>query len=152
MKLDSTDLKLLELLQKDARLTVKQLAAELKLSTTPVHERIKKLEKEGVIRNYSARVDRAKVGKTLVVYCAVSLQEHQRDRINLFEEAIKEVKEVMDCAHVSGDYDYLLKILCKDMDDYRQLLRNKLSAIKGIGKVQSLFVMNEVKSSDVISL
>ncbi len=152
MKLDEIDLKLLNLLQTNARLTTKQLASELKLSTTPVHERIKKLEKEGVIKNYSARVDRMKVGKALVVYCAVSLQEHQRDTIAQFERAIAHVNEVADCSHVSGDYDYLLKVLVHDMDEYRQLLRNKLSAINGIGKVQSLFVMNEVKSTDFINL
>lgn len=150
MKLDKTDLKLLELLQADARLTVKQLAAELKLTTTPVHERIKKLEREGVIKNYSARVDRTKVDKNMVVYCTVSLQEHQRDNISVFEQSIRKLNEVIDCAHVSGDYDYLLKLLVKDMDEYKVVLRDKLATVKGIGKVQSLFVMNEVKSSDVI--
>ena len=135
------------LLQQDAKLTTKQLAYHLGLTVTPVFERIKRLEKQGIISKYIAVLDNKKIGKNLVAYCNVSIKEHSRDFINNFESQIVNFPEVMECYHIAGMYDYLLKIVTKNMDSYHDFIYNKLATIKNIGNVRSSFVMNELKNS-----
>ncbi|HEX4886487.1 MAG TPA: Lrp/AsnC family transcriptional regulator [Luteibaculaceae bacterium] len=151
MKLDAIDRKILTLLQQDGRLTIRQLALHLHLTPTPVHERIKRLEREGIIEGYSVRINRKKAGKALVVFCEVNLVAHERDAIAYFEQYIGQLDEVVACHHVSGDSDYLLEIWATDMDTYRGFLRNKLSSAPNVGKVKSLFAMSEIKRSAVIN-
>lgn len=150
--LDTTDKLLLETLQKNAKLTVKKLAALMKLSTTAVHERIKKLEKNGVILGYVALLNREKVQKSYLVFCHVKLVQHTREYLNLFEREVVELPEVMECHHVSGDYDYILKVCVEDMKAYRAFMVNKLTRLKHIGSTHSSFVIAEVKNSTAISL
>lgn len=147
IKLDNTDKKLLMLIQDDAKLTTKQLAHHLGLTVTPVFERIKKLEKQGVISRYVAILDKEKIGKRLIAFCNVSIKEHSREYIHHFESQIVKLPEVMECYHIAGMYDYTLKIITEDMDSYHDFIYNKLATIENIGNVRSSFVMNELKSS-----
>lgn len=150
--LDELDRKLLELVQTDAKMTIKELAEQLHLSTTPVFERMKRLEKEGYIDRYVAVLDRKKVGLGLLVMCDVSLKEHNRDYIQQFESAVMQLKEVMECYHIAGAFDYLLKVVVTDMDAYQRFVKEKLATLDNIGRVQSYFVMTEVKSSTRIQV
>jgi DNA-binding Lrp family transcriptional regulator len=148
--LDDTDRRLLELLQTDAFLTNKELAARLHLTPTPIHERVKRLEREGYIRGYVALLDKAKIGRSLVAFCQVSLKEHTQAFIQEFEEKIRELPEVIECYNIAGPYDYLLKIMVRDMDDYRRFVVEQLTALAHIGGPQSTFVMAEIKYSTAL--
>jgi Lrp/AsnC family leucine-responsive transcriptional regulator len=150
--LDATDKKLLNLLQKDATLTNKQLAAELNLTVTPVYERIKKLKKSGVIKSISAKIDRKKIGKPLMVFCEVSIKDHRKENLQKFETEVLELEEVVECYHVSGGNDYMLKVLESSMEEYRDFLINKLAKITNVSNVNSLFVMHDLKETPNISL
>lgn len=149
-KIDSTDKKILEILQLNSNQSIKQIASQLKLTNTPVHERIKKLEKSGVIESYSANIDAKKIGKDLMVYTSVSLKEHTKDYLLNFETKVQSLQEVIECHHVSGDHDYLLKVMLKNMDDYRDFLTNKLAKIANIGNVHSSFVVGVVKKKGAV--
>jgi len=152
VQLDELDRQLLELLQTTAKRTIKEMAEQLHLSTTPVFERIKRLEKEGYIDRYVAVLNRKKVGLGLLVMCDVSLKEHNLDYIQQFETAVLQLKEVMECYHIAGAFDYLLKVVVTDMDAYQRFVKEKLATLDNIGRVQSYFVMTEVKSSTSISV
>ena len=148
--LDPTDRGILQMLQEDAFLTTKELAARLELTTTPVYERVKRLERDGYISRYSALLDRRKIGLSLLVYCDVALKEHNRDFLLRFEESVVGLPEVLECHHITGEYDYVLKVVARDMDDYQRFIKEKLAALENIGRVQSHFVMTEVKNSTVL--
>ena len=145
--IDPTDKSILALLQKDGKITFKEIASQLNLTTTPVYERIKRLEREGYIKSYKAILDRKKIGLNLLVFCNISLKEHQASFLVQFEKDIKEFNEVIACYHIAGMYDYLIKISVQDMDVYQHFMANKLANIKNIARVQSSFVMTEVKSA-----
>lgn len=148
--LDKVDCSILELLQEDSVQTTKELAAKLKLTTTPVFERVKRLEREGYIENYTAQLNRKKIGLSMLVFCDVSLKEHNRDYLLQFEQEIATIPEVIECHHVAGDYDYLLKIVARDIDGYKDFVNNKLATLENIGRVQSHFVMTEVKNTTTV--
>jgi len=150
LKIDNTDKRILEILQLNSNQSIKQIAAQLNLTNTPVHERIKKLEKSGIIESYTANIDAKKIGKDLLVYTNVTLKEHAKEFILNFETKIQATKSVIECHHVSGEHDYILKVLVKNMDDYRDFLTNQLAKIANIGNVHSSFVVGEVKKSAVI--
>ena len=132
MDLDKIDQKLLMLLQQDSKQTTKELSNKLNLSVTAVYERIKKLEREGVIRNYVALLDRTKINKSFVVFCHIKLIQHTK---------------VLECFHVSGDYDYILKICVSGMEEYREFMVTKLTNLKHIGSTHSSFMISELKNS-----
>ncbi len=148
--MDYIDKRLINLLQKDCKQTTKQLSIQLNLSVTAIYERIKKLEKEGVIKNYVALINRNKIDKSFLVFCHVKLIQHSREYVTIFEKEIMKLHEVSECFHVSGDYDYILKIYVKDMDEYRNFMVSKLTTIKYIGSTHSIFNIYEVKNSNVI--
>ncbi len=149
-KLDAIDSKLIELLQKNSRQSIKQLGQELNLSSTPIYERIKKLERNGIIESYSAKINPKKLGKELLVFTNVSLKEHSKDFLLNFENKVQTLDEVIECHHVSGEHDYLIKVLVVNMADYRNFLTNKLAKIANIGNVHSSFVVGEVKQNAII--
>lgn len=152
MKLDRYDRRILALLQQNARTTTKEIAAELGLSVTPTYERIKRLERQGFIKQYVALVDSNMVGKQLTVMATVSLKEHSREYLNRFVEQISPLPEVMECYYVAGSFDYIVKVVVSNMEAYQHFLVNKLAAIENIGHVQSYFVMTEVKHSTALPL
>lgn len=151
MELDDIDKKLLFLLQKDAKQTHKELSIRLGLSVTAIFERIKKLEKAKVIRKYAAIVDKNMVDRGFVVFCHVKLLQHTKDFVLNFENEILKLDEVLECYHISGDYDYILKILVKDMQAYREFMVTKLTSISHIGSTHSIFMIGELKNSTVIN-
>jgi len=147
ISIDLTDKKILNLLQHNSKANIKQIALKIGLTQTPTYERIKRLEKAGVIKNYIAILDKEKVGYAIEVFCQVTLIVHSKDMITRFENAINKIDEVMECFHVAGNYDYLLKIIVKDMNSYQAFLKNKLSVLDSVGNVQSTFVMSSTKDS-----
>ncbi len=144
--MDSTDRSILLLLQKDGKITIKEIAERLNLTTTPIFERVKKLERDGYLKSYKAILDRKKVGLQLMAFCNITLNLHQKDFIKKFEKDIQQFPEVVECYHVAGMFDYLIKIYAEDMEQYQDFLSNKLASLENISKVQSSFVMTEVKS------
>ncbi len=152
MKLDATDLKLLRLLQQNSKRTTKEYGLLLGLSVTATYERIRRLEKTGVITKYVALVDKKKVNKSFVVLCHVKLTQHTKDHIAQFEREVLQLDEVVECHHISGDYDYILKIYVGDMEAYRDFMVTKLTALNHIGSTQSAFVIKEVKNNTEIPL
>jgi Lrp/AsnC family leucine-responsive transcriptional regulator len=147
MEFDIIDKKLLMLLQDDSKKTTKELSNKLNLSVTAVYERIKKLEREGVIRNYVALLDRTKINKSFVVFCHIKLIQHTKEYLNTFEHEVTQLTEVLECFHVSGDYDYILKICVSGMEEYREFMVTKLTNLKHIGSTHSSFMISELKNS-----
>ena len=152
VKLDELDMKLLGLLQADSKKTTKEYANKLGLSVTAVYERIKRLEKNGVIDKYVALVNRKSVNRAFTVLCHVKLIQHIKEFVLQFERQVHKLEEVTECYHISGDYDYILKINVSDMEAYRDFMVTKLTAIAHIGSTQSSFVINEVKNTTALSL
>jgi len=150
--MDSIDKKLLQLLQTDSKKTTKELSLKLNLSVTAVYERIKKLEREGVIDKYVVLVNRSKVDKGFVVFCHLKLIQHTREFLTKFESEVVKLPEILECHHVSGDYDYILKIAVKDMEAYREFLVSKLTTLEHIGSTHSTFMISEVKNTTLIEV
>ncbi|NNE16681.1 MAG: Lrp/AsnC family transcriptional regulator [Saprospiraceae bacterium] len=150
--LDPTDKAILRLLQEDSTITIKEMAAQLHLSTTPIFDRMKKLEKSGVIKKYVALVDNTLVGKSLTIFINISIKEHGKDAIDEFIKEIIKFDEVMECHHVSGDSDFLIKLLLQDITSYNQFILDKLAIIPNIGKVESRFSLSERKNTTVIKI
>ena len=150
--LDATDLRILQMLQENSNLTTREIAAHLHITTTPVFERVKRLEREGYIVRYVAHLDRKKVGLSLVAFTNVSLKEHNTEFLSRFEAAVLSLPEVMECYHIAGFFDYLLKVVVKDMEAYQHFVAKKLAAFENIDKVQISFVMTEVKHTTSLHL
>jgi Lrp/AsnC family leucine-responsive transcriptional regulator len=151
MIFDATDKKLLEYLQQDSKQTNKELSNKLGLSVTAVFERIKKLEKNEFIDGYVAVVNKKRVDRNFVVFCHVKLVQHSQEFVVSFEREVKKINEVLECYHLSGDYDYLLKVIVKDMAEFREFMVRKLTTINHIGSTHSMFVINEVKHTSIIN-
>ncbi|MEP7230982.1 MAG: Lrp/AsnC family transcriptional regulator [Ginsengibacter sp.] len=145
--LDTKDLAILRLLQENARITIKEISGKVHLSTTPVHERIKRMEDSGVIKQYATLVDHAKVKRGLIVICYVSLKQHSKNAGVKFIKTIHELNEVVECFSISGEFDFMLKVACEDMNTYYDFHVNKLSQIENMGHVQSVFVMGVIKQT-----
>ncbi|SKC54381.1 Lrp/AsnC family transcriptional regulator, leucine-responsive regulatory protein [Bacteroidales bacterium WCE2008] len=151
-KLDETDVKILRILRKNARITTKEIAARVNLSTTPVFERIKRLESEGYIERYTAILNPEKLDMGFIVFCCVKLKRMSRDIAVEFVEKVKTIPEVSECYNISGEFDYLLKINAPDMKYYNKFLLDVLGSIESLGSVQSIFAMKEIKQNYGISL
>lgn len=145
--LDVIDKDILKMLQKNAHITNREISLQLHLTTTPVHERIKRLEKDGYIKKYVAILDKEKLDKGLTVFCNVSLKQHTNENGKKFVLEIQSIPEVVECYNIAGDYDFLLKILVKDMPAYQRFVLGVLGTLKSIGSVKSVFVMGEIKHS-----
>lgn len=149
---DMIDRQILTLLQHDARLTTKEIADKLGKSPTAVYERIRRLENEGFIQQYVALLNREKIKKDITAFANVQLKEHAHQMLKEFEKAVVKLNEVMECFHMTGSYDYLLKIVVDDMKAYHDFILNKLAKLANIGTVQSSFIMTEVKYSTAYML
>src|SRR5436190_23783509 len=145
LALDEKDRAILRLLQGNARVTVKEISDKVHLSTTLVHERIKRMEDAGVIKQYATLVDHAKVKKGLMVICYVSLRQHNKNAGARFIKMIQSMPEVVECYNISGEFDFMLKVVAENMDAYYDFHVNKLSEAENIGHVQSIFVMGIIK-------
>lgn len=152
IKLDATDQKLITLLQEDSKQTNKALSAKLNLSVTAVYERIKKLERLGVISKYVALVDKTTVNRAFVAFCSVKLSKHTKDFVMQFEKEVRLIDEILECYHINGDYDYLLKVIVSDMVDFREFMVKKLTGVSHIGSTTSAFVISEIKHTTAIDI
>ena len=150
--MDTIDKNLLQLLQEDTKKTTKELSLKLNLSVTADYERIKKLEREGIIDKYVALLNRNKIDKGFVVFCHIKLIQHSKDFLTKFESEVVKLDEVLECFHVSGDYDYILKICVKDMEEYREFMVTKLTTLNHIGSTHSTFMIGQVKNSTAFVL
>ena len=150
--LDAVDLQILRALQENARLTTKELAARVNLSTTPVFERMKRLEKGGFIKKYVAVLNPEKLNQGLLVFCKVKLKQINHEIADAFVRRIQRIPEVTECYNTSGAYDYLLKVRARDMKQYQEFVLNKLGEIESLSSIESTFVMSEVKQNYGINL
>ena len=147
VELDEKDRAILRLLQINAKATVREIAAQVHLSTTPVHERIRRLEETGVIRQYTTLLDHSKVRKGLLAICYVSLKEHNKRSGARFIKTVQELPQIIECYIISGEFDFQLKVAVEAMDAYYDFHVNKLGQVENIGHVQSTFVMGVVKQT-----
>ena len=150
--LDEFDKKILRELQIDGRLAFSDLASRVGLSKTPCLNRVRKLERNGVIKRYRADLDPERIKKGHLVYVQVSLSNTKRPSLDKFNKAVKEIPEIMSCHMMAGGYDYLLKIRTKNMSTYRQFLGDALSMLPGVDKTSSFPVMEQVKESSIYPL
>lgn len=146
-RLDDIDIKILRQLQRDAHLTVKELAARVHLSPSPTFERQKRLEREGYIERYMAIVDRKKVGNGIIVLCNIRLKQHSQAFIQEFMDAVQTIEEITECYNTSGDFDFLVKVYAHDMKAYQQFMLNTLGRMECIGSLHSVFVIGEIKNT-----
>ena len=146
-KLDRTDIQILKNLQENGRITVKELAMKVHLSTTPVFERMRRLESEGYIQRYTAVLSPSKLGCGFIVFCSVRLRRMGKEIAHDFVSRVKNIPEVAECYNISGEFDYLLKIYAPDMQYYNNFIIDTLGTIESLGSLQSWFVMSEIKNS-----
>ncbi|MCK4577983.1 MAG: Lrp/AsnC family transcriptional regulator [Candidatus Marinimicrobia bacterium] len=152
MKLDKIDQQILTLLQKQGRMTNAKLSKQVGLSAASALERVKKLERAGVINGYHAGVDYSAVGIGLVVLVEVTLARHRQDAVKQFIEAVQPVEQILDCHHVSGKADFLLHVVAKDIAHYEDFILETLSALPGLQHIESMVVLSTVKQSDAVPL
>lgn len=150
--LDAVDIRILQLLQHDARITTKEIADKLGKSVTPVYERIKKLEEAGYIQRYVALLNKDMIGKHLIAFTTVQLKEHSQAVLRAFEKEVIKFHEVMECYQLTGQFDFLIKVAHRDMNEYNDFLMNKLSTLSNIGVVQTYFVLSEGKVDTAYAL
>lgn len=151
-RLDDIDLKILRALQRNANVTTKELAAEVNLSTSPVYERQRRLEREGYIEKYVAVVNPKKTGNSMTVYCNVCLKQHGKTIGQEFKTAISGIDEIVECYSTSGEYDFMMKIYVRDMEHYQSFVLDTLGVIECIGSLHSVFVLGEVKNSHALPI
>ena len=150
MILDTIDKKILSILQQNSKTNIKVIALKVGLTQTPTYERIRRLEKSGIIEKYIAVLNKEKIGYHVEVFCQVTLLVHSKKLITKFEKAVNRIDEIKECFHVAGNYDYLLKVIVKDMKSYQFFLKNKLSVLDSVANVQSTFVMSSTKEKIVL--
>lgn len=150
--MDKIDRQLVSLLQNNGKLTMKELSAELGLSITPIYERLRRLERNGLITGYHAAVNPKKAGFGFEVFSSVTLESHKSEYLREFEEGITQFSEVMECYHLAGSFDFLLKVLVRDMDEYADFVNKKLAKLNNIRLVQSMMVLKKIKQTAVLPL
>lgn len=151
-KLDKIDISILNELQNDCKQSIKQLADKINLTITPTHERIKKLEVSGIINKYVALLTPEAVDKNLTVYCQVTLIKHQENTFKEFEDYVAKIDEIVEVSYIAGSYDFLLKIVLKDMNEYQNFVMQKISQLEIISNIQSSFIIKQVKNTTKINL
>jgi Lrp/AsnC family leucine-responsive transcriptional regulator len=142
---DATDKHILTLLQSNAKLSAKEIADKIGLTVTPTYERLRRIEQSGVIKGTVALLDRQQLDKSTIAFCNVSLQVHSLKAIQGFERAAKKIPEIMECYHITGNYDYILKVAARDMNHYQLFVTQKLAVIENVAQVHTNFVMTDVK-------
>ena len=145
--LDTTDTNILRILQKDAKKTAKEIAQKLNLTSSPIYERIRRLEKIGYIKKYVAILDKKLINRSVTTICQVSMRYHNEEFIEKFEKQIQNLEEVQECYHMAGQVDFILKINTEDLEAYHNFVKYKLSKIENIGVLNSTFVLKEIKQT-----
>ncbi|MDT7827114.1 Lrp/AsnC family transcriptional regulator [Pricia sp. S334] len=150
--LDKVDIRILELLQENSKMTAKELSGRLNLSQTPIFERIKKLEREGYIKNYMAELNERRLGLKQIVFIGVTLKGHTRSYLEKFVEKVREFPEVLECYQVAGNYDFMLKVILEDIEAYQVFVETKLSLISELGNVNSYIAIKKGKQTHKLDL
>lgn len=150
--IDPVDKKILRLIQQDAKLNVKEIAAKIGITKTPVYERVKRMEREGIISGYVALVNAKKITTSLLVFCAVTLDVQKAEYIEQFASEVSKMPEVMECYLTGGVFDFLLKVVVKDLDTYHEFASHRLAALPNVRTIKSSFVLSEYKHSTVFPL
>lgn len=150
--LDKTDKAILRALQVNAKLTTKELADKVHLSSSPTFDRQKRLEREGYIKKYVALVDSRKVGNNIIIWCNIRLKQHTHDYIKVFMDAVQNIEEITDCYNTSGDFDFLIKVHTRDMEAYQDFMLNTLGKMHCLGSLNSVFVIGNVKSTTEVPI
>jgi DNA-binding Lrp family transcriptional regulator len=151
-KLDKIDRKILDILQADGRITNSQLSKDIGLSPAPTLERVKKLENTGIIKSYHAKLDTEKINLGVSTYVMVSLKAHNKSNIDKFIEAIHSVNEIIECNHVTGSSDFMLKVITKDIPSYQKLMLERVSEIEVVDSMQSMVILSTFKDSKVMPI
>ncbi|MFN3871845.1 MAG: Lrp/AsnC family transcriptional regulator [Ignavibacterium sp.] len=152
MKIDSIDKQILSILQQDAQITNVELAKKVGISPSSMLERVKRLEKNGIIKRYVALVDPTKVSKSVFAMVSVSLSAHQLSSIDQFTRIIKKLDEVLECYHVAGEEDFILKVAVSSIEEYEKFILSKLTKINGVNKINTKFVLSTVKFNTKIKI
>jgi Lrp/AsnC family leucine-responsive transcriptional regulator len=152
MKLDAIDRQIIEILQEEGRIANNELAKRVGLTTTPTLERVRRLEREGVIRGYTAWIDKEKIDKGLTVFCSIKLSVHQLAELETFTHEIERTPEILACYNTTGDYDYLLHVVVRDTAEYEQFMRKKLTRIPGVERIYTSIVLSTMKEQSKIEL
>lgn len=150
IKIDSVDRNIIKVLQQEGRIANKELSERIGLTTTPTLERVRRLEREGVIEGYAAKVNKESVGRGFVAFVKVTLKVHQLNLLEEFTSAIQKIPEILACYHTTGDGDFLLQVVAKDTKDYEQLMRNKLTTLPDVERLHTSIVLNTIKEQSPI--
>lgn len=150
--MDITDKKILEILQGDGRITNSQLSKEIGLSPAPTLERVKKLEQSGIIKSYHAKVDMQKIGLGVSTFVLVSLKGHNKENIQKFTHSIEKINEIIECHHITGSGDFLLRVVTKDISSYQKLMLEKVTEIPVVDNLQSIVILSTFKDSQVLPI
>ena len=149
MKLDEIDYKLLAELKNDSRITIRELSSRLNLSTTPIFERIKKLERNGIIDHYTVVLNEEKLGKKLTSFAHISLKDHSKELVKKFESQVLQIPEVIECHYVTGNADFIIKVLVDDIERYKEFVMDRLFDIPNIGKIETFLSLEMKKQNDI---
>lgn len=152
MKFDKIDKQILDILQTNSNITNAQLAAEVGISPPGMLERVKRLEKSGVIRKYVALVEPEKVGKGTLALVSISIKVHDLSEVNVFKRKVGDLEEVLECYHIAGEDDFILKVAVKDIREYEKFVLNKLNIIEGIRHIRTTFVLSTIKYNTKIQI
>lgn len=152
MKIDAIDQRLLAILQQDSKQNIKEVASKLNMTKTPIYERIRRYEREGIIDKYVAVLNRELTSASMVVFCSVSLDSQKLEEIKRFGAAVRDIPEVLECYLMGGANDFLLKVVVSDLKAYHEFSSGKLAALPNVGQIRSTFVLNEIKRSTVYPL
>tara|TARA_R110002049_G_scaffold257009_1_gene432426 strand:+ start:164 stop:670 length:507 start_codon:yes stop_codon:yes gene_type:complete len=150
IKFDSVDRNIIQVLQQEGRIANKELSERIGLTTTPTLERVRRLEREGIIEGYAAKVNKESVGRGFVAFVKVTLKVHQLNLLEEFTSAIREIPEILACYHTTGDGDFLLQVVAKNTKDYEQLMRNKLTTLPDVERLHTSIVLNTIKEQSPI--
>ncbi|AUQ23955.1 Lrp/AsnC family transcriptional regulator [Dickeya zeae] len=145
MKLSLTDIKILTLLQKDARITNQTLAEKIGMSSSPCWRKVRKLEEDDVIQGYRAILDRRKIGLGVMVFVRITIDNHSEAQACKFEREVTDLEEVVACYSMGGDSDFLLQVVSRDLDSYAEFAMSVIRRLPGIKEMQSMFVLEEIK-------
>ncbi len=152
IKIDETDKRLLALLQEDSKANIKTLAEKLNLTKTPIYDRMKRYDREGVIKKYVAVLNTEKIHSSMIIFCSVSLENQKLEGIKTFSKAVADIPEVIECYLMGGANDFLLKIAVKDLQAYHEFSSGILAALPNVSQIKSTFVLNEIKRSTVFPI
>lgn len=147
INLDAIDRQILEMLQEDAKINIKEIAAKLNMTKTPIYERIKRLEKEGVIEKYVTVLNRKKLGSSIIVFLEGSLKVEKFEQADEFFEAVAATPEIIECYLLGGENDFMLKVIAPELDKYHDFYATKIASLPRVGQIKSSFVIKEIKHS-----